>query len=106
MTIGVVLVGTLLFLTMKKWVESAFYTREQDLFNYVYDYAYEGLIKGSHLLTRVQITGRLRDYFLYMCTFIVFLVLYTLFKYDAFAIGTQYVSEIEPYMWIVALFRL
>lgn len=103
MTIGVILVGTLLFLTMKKWVESAFYTREQDLFNYVYDYAYEGLIKGSHLLTRVQITGRLRDYFLYMCTFIVFLVLYTLFKYDAFAIGTQYVSEIEPYMWIVAL---
>lgn len=103
MTVGVIFFGTILFLTMNKWTKSAFYNRERDLFNYVYDHGYNGLIKGSQLLTRVQITGRLRDYFLYMCTFIVFLVIYTLFKYDALAISTEHVSSIDPYMWIVAI---
>src|SRR5699024_780678 len=45
MTIGVIVIGTILFLTMKKWSHSAFYRSEQDIFNYVYDNGYEGLIK-------------------------------------------------------------
>src|SRR5699024_2018434 len=47
MTIGVIILGTILFLTMKKWSKSAFYRSEQDIFNYVYDGGYDGLIKGS-----------------------------------------------------------
>lgn len=103
MTIGVIVLGTILFLTMKKWSESAFYRGEQDIFNYAYDQGYDGLIKGSQLITRVQMTGRLRDYFIYMCTFIVFMVIYTMFRYDAFAVDTSNVSPIDPYMWILAI---
>ncbi|MFD1445323.1 Na+/H+ antiporter subunit A [Oceanobacillus profundus] len=103
MTIGVIAIGTVLFLTMKKWSQSAFYQHEQDIFNHVYDSGYNGLIKGSQVLTRAQMTGMLRDYFLYMCTFIVLLIGYTMFRYDAFAINTDNLSPIDPYMWIVAI---
>src|SRR5699024_10130328 len=103
MTIGVIVIGTFLFLTMKKWSQSAFYRSEKDIFNYVYDNGYEGLIKGSQVVTRVQMTGMLRDYFLYMCAFIVLIIGYTIFRYDAFAINTENISPIDPYMWILAI---
>lgn len=103
MTIGVIVIGMFLFLTMKKWSQSAFYRSEQDIFNYVYDNGYEGLIKGSQVVTRVQMTGMLRDYFLYMSTFTVLLIGYTMFRYGAFAINTDNISPIDPYMWILTI---
>src|SRR5699024_7441461 len=101
MTIGVIVLGSLLFLTMNKWSQSSFYKKERDLFNYVYDSGYDGLIKGSQVITRLQMTGRLRDYFIYMCVFIVLVIGYTMFRYDAFAINTANLSPIDPYMWIL-----
>src|SRR5699024_12859252 len=47
MTIGVIVIGTLFYLTMKKWSQSAFYRSEQDIFNYVYDNGCNRLITGS-----------------------------------------------------------
>ncbi|MHA6252845.1 Na+/H+ antiporter subunit A [Oceanobacillus sp. CAU 1775] len=101
MTVGVIVVGTLLYMSMNKWSQSGFYKKERDIFNYVYDSGYDGLIKGSQVITRAQMTGRMRDYFLYMCTFIVLLMIYTMFRYDAFAINTTNLSPIEPFMWVV-----
>lgn len=103
MTIGVIVIGTLLFLTMKKWSQSKFYRSEQDIFNYVYDSGYDGLIRGAQIITRAQMTGRLRDYFLYMCVFILMMMGYTMYRYNAFAINTTNLSPIDPYMWIVVL---
>src|SRR5699024_4286673 len=65
MTAGVIVIGVILLLTMKKWTKTPFYQNEQDIINYVYDNSYEGLIKGSQVLTRIQMTGLLRDYFIY-----------------------------------------
>lgn len=103
MTIGVIVLGTILFLTMKKWSKSSFYQKERDIFNYVYDSGYDGLIKGSQVITRMQMTGRLRDYFIYMCVFIVLLIGYTTVRNDAFAINTTNLSPIDPYMWILTI---
>lgn len=102
MTIGVIVIGVLLYKTMNKWSQSGFYRKERDIFNYVYDSGYDGLIRGSQIMTKAQMTGRMRDYFLYMCTFIVLLMIYTMFRYDAFTINTTNVSPIEPFMWVVA----
>lgn len=103
MTLGVFAAGTLLYLTMSKWSQSRFYRSESDIFNYLYDNGYDGLIKGSQLITRAQITGRLRDYFVYMCVFIVLLIFYTMFRYDGFALQTSNLSPIEPHMWLVII---
>lgn len=101
MTIGVIIIGLLLYKSMNKWSQSGFYKKERDIFNYVYDSGYDGLIRGSQIITKAQMTGRMRDYFLYMCTFIVLLLIYTMFRYDAFTINTTNVSPIEPFMWLV-----
>ena len=103
MTLGVFLIGILLYRTMNQWSKLGFYRSEQDIFNYVYDQGYDGLIKGSQVITRAQITGRLRDYFVYMCVFMVLLIFYTMFKYDGFKLSTDNLSPIEPYMWLVLI---
>lgn len=103
MTIGVIILGTMLFLTMKKWSQLAVYRREQDIFNYVYDGGYNGLIKGSQVVTRLQMTGRMRDYFIYMCTFILLLMGYTMYRYDAFMIDKSNLSPVDPYIWIIVI---
>lgn len=103
MTLGVFIIGTLLFRTMKKWSTFGFYQSERDVFNYLYDNGYDGLIKGSQIITRAQMTGRLRDYFVYMCLFIVLLIFYTMYRYDGFAFNTTNLSPIDPYMWITVI---
>ncbi|MBU8905604.1 Na+/H+ antiporter subunit A [Desertibacillus haloalkaliphilus] len=101
MTIGVIVVGTLFFLSMKKWAKTAIYLRERDPLNYVYDHSLVWLVKGSTKVTHIQMTGLLRDYFAYMITFLVLMVGYTLYRYNAFTIDTVNVAEISPYMWIL-----
>ncbi|WP_338470706.1 Na+/H+ antiporter subunit A [Niallia sp. XMNu-256] len=103
MTIGVIVFGTLIYKSMKKWSKTSFYQKERDLFNYAYDGGYDGLIKGSQFITRLQMTGRLRDYFIYMIAFMILILVYTLVRFDAFAINTTNLSPIEPFMWIVSL---
>lgn len=103
MTIGVIILGILLFLTMKNWSKFGFYKNERDAFNYVYDTGYDGLIKGAQFVTKLQMTGRLRDYFIFMCTFIILIIGYTMVRYDAFAINTTNVSPIDPYMWVLTI---
>ena len=103
MTIGVIVFGTLIFISMKKWSKSPFYQRERDLFNSVYDNGYDGLIKGSQFITRLQMTGRLRDYFIFMIAFMILILGYTMVQFDAFSINTTNLSPIQPYMWILSI---
>ncbi|GAB3795208.1 Na+/H+ antiporter subunit A [Virgibacillus kimchii] len=103
MTMVVVAIGTLLYMSMKKWSQSAFYLNERDPFNNLYDYGNNGLIKGSQAITRIQMTGLLRDYFVYMYVFIILLVGYTMFRDNIFAIDTANASEISPYMWALSI---
>lgn len=101
MTLGVIIIGILLYITMNKWAKLGIYQHENDIFNIVYDKGYDGLISGSQIITRAQMTGRLRDYFIYMCIFIVAMIFYTMYKFDAFSFQLENVSPVEPYMWIV-----
>ncbi|UJL48263.1 Na+/H+ antiporter subunit A [Virgibacillus sp. NKC19-16] len=103
MTIGVVVFGVLLYMMMRKWSQTAFYQRERDPFNQLYDHWYDGLIKGSQAVTRIQMTGLLRDYMAYMAIFIVMILGYTMIRYNAFAIDMTNVSEITPYMWLLVI---
>lgn len=103
MTMGVILVGTIIFLTMKKWSKTQFYLREKDPINTIYDGSLSGLVSGSQFITRIQMTGLLRDYFLYMTTFMVLLFGYTIYRYDALAIDTVNVTSIAPFMWVLTI---
>ncbi|WP_413376689.1 Na+/H+ antiporter subunit A [Alkalihalobacillus sp. 1P02AB] len=101
MTIGVVVVGIILFMLMKRWANTKFYLSERDPLNWYYDKGFDGVIKGSQAVTRVQMTGLLRDYFAYMLIFMILLFTYTMVRYDAFSIDMTNVSFIHPYMWFI-----
>ncbi len=101
MTIGVVITGILLYTLMKKWANTKYYLGERDPLNWFYDSSYDGVIKGSQVVTRVQMTGLLRDYFAYMLIFMIMLFTYTMYRYEAFAIDLTNVSFIHPYMWMI-----
>ncbi|MDV2683043.1 Na+/H+ antiporter subunit A [Alkalihalophilus lindianensis] len=103
MTMGVVALGIILFLLMKNWAKTAFYLKERDPLNWFYDNALSGVITGSQAVTRIQMTGLLRDYFAYMTVFMILLLTYTMIRYDAFAIDTTNVSEIAPYIWVLTI---
>ncbi|MCL7746891.1 Na+/H+ antiporter subunit A [Halalkalibacter alkaliphilus] len=103
MTIGVIVIGTFIFLMMKKWAKMAFYLKERDPLNWFYDRSLTGLISGSQFATRIQMTGLLRDYFAYMSVFMILLFAYTMYRYDAFAIDTVNTTGIDPFMWILSI---
>jgi multicomponent Na+:H+ antiporter subunit A len=103
MTMGVVAAGIILFLMMKNWAKTAFYMKERDPLNWFYDNSLSGVISGSQAVTRIQMTGLLRDYFAYMTAFMILLLGYTMFRYDAFTIDTTNVTGIAPYIWVITL---
>ncbi|MDG5786508.1 Na+/H+ antiporter subunit A [Evansella sp. AB-P1] len=103
MTIGVVLFGTVVFLNLKRWQETTFFLHERDPLNRFYDGGLEGLVAGSQRVTNLQLTGLLRDYFAYMMVFMILLLGWTFFRYDAVAFNFVDVSEISPYLWIITL---
>ncbi len=103
MSIGVVLFGTGLFLLMKKWSKLEIYKRERDPLHWFYDKGLDGLITGSQAITRVQMTGLLRDYFLYMSIFIVLLLSWTFWYADAWNLNTANLAELPIFMVVIAV---
>jgi multicomponent Na+:H+ antiporter subunit A len=106
MTLGVFIFGALIYLNMKKWAETAFLLGERDPLNNVYDKSLVGLVAGSLKITNLQMTGLLRDYFVFMFVFIIGLLGYTMIKYDIFAIDLINVAEISPYMFVIIIVLL
>lgn len=101
MTMGVVVFGALIFLNLKKWSETAFFLKERDPLNWVYDNSLVWLVSGSLKVTNMQMTGLLRDYFVFMSVFIVGLMGYTMVKYNTFAIDLINVADIPPYIFVI-----
>src|SRR5699024_722282 len=48
-------------------------------------------------------TGVLADYFIYMCSFIVFLIGYPMVRYGELVVRPENISIIDPYMWVLTI---
>ncbi|MCF8889830.1 Na+/H+ antiporter subunit A [Priestia megaterium] len=103
MTLGVIIFGILLFMTVQKW--SKFYTRFPSslTLNNGYNYGIKGIEKGSTRIMKTLMTGFIRDYLLIIFTFIGILLLLTLFSQNAFAIDLKDTSSIGVYEAILAV---
>ncbi len=101
MTIGVVIIGTIIYMTMNRWSQFGIYQNEQDIMTTVYDNGYDALIKGSQVITRLQMTGLLRDYIVYIVIFMVFIMFYTMFRFDGFHFSMENTSGIDGFMYFI-----
>ncbi|KOS71789.1 cation:proton antiporter [Lysinibacillus contaminans] len=97
MTIGIVLVGVLLFVALPKWqgLYNAF-PRALTLNNF-YDKIMLGLDVGLNRVSRLYMTGSMRHYLLYMFSAIVVIVIGTLIVKDAFTFTFKGAAPIHPY---------
>lgn len=98
MTIGVVVIGGLLFWQFRRW--QGLYGRlpKKLSLNALYDGGLRGLDRLSARVTRVYMTGSVRDYLVYIFGFMIAVVGYMLFRTDAFRyIGQGSYAEITIY---------
>lgn len=103
MTIGVIIVGSILYFIYRRHMNTYHIFTQKDPLNRVYDISLNWLIRSSTYLTRLQMTGLLRDYLVYMLTFILFILGFTMVRFNAFSIDTSNLTPIPIYIWIVTL---
>ncbi|HBT72120.1 MAG TPA: Na+/H+ antiporter subunit A, partial [Lysinibacillus sp.] len=106
MTIGIIIIGVLLFVALPKW--QGIYQRFPQAFtlNNAYDKIMQGLGVGLNRLSRRYMTGSMRHYLLYMFSGIAIIVIGSLFVKDAFSLSFQGASPIRPYEIILIVVLL
>ncbi|TYR78734.1 Na+/H+ antiporter subunit A [Priestia megaterium] len=102
MTIGVIGIGILLFITLEKWRKVYTLFPESITLNNAYNKGLSGMEKSSNRVMRFFMTGFIRDYLLIIFTFIGVMVLAVLFTQDAFSIDPSNTASIGVYEAILA----
>ncbi|MED1457984.1 MULTISPECIES: Na+/H+ antiporter subunit A [Bacillus] len=103
MTIGVVVLGTIGYLTLAKWRPMYNIFKEKWSFNALYDRSLIGLEKGSYRLTNSYMTGFLRDYLVYVFGFMIIVIGGVMFYQQAFSFQTDQAASIGTYEVILSL---
>jgi multicomponent Na+:H+ antiporter subunit A len=84
MTIGVIGIGTILYIYLKKWYRIYLIYPESLTLNHFYDLGLEKMEDGSRQLTSRYMTGYIRDYLVYIFAFIIVFVGGSLWLLDGF----------------------
>lgn len=104
MTMGVILLGIILYKTLPKWKKLYDLIPEKlSLFRF-YDFLLEGSQSGSYKLTNKYMNGSIRSYLVYILAFFIFILTFTLLWKDAFKLDRGNVSPIGIYEWVLAIF--
>lgn len=103
MTIGVVVLGTIGYLTLSRWRPIYNIFKEKWSFNALYDRSLIGLEKGSYRLTNSYMTGFLRDYLVYVFGFMIIVIGGVMFYQQAFSFKTDQAASIGTYEVILSL---
>jgi multicomponent Na+:H+ antiporter subunit A len=103
MTIGVITLGTLLFLGLRKWSGVYQLFPQKLALNHLYDQGLVSLERVSNKITRLHMTGFIRDYLVYIFTFFILALGSYLFISDSFAFETSNSAEITVYEIVLAV---
>jgi len=103
LTVGIVLVGLLLYWTLSKW--QPLYDKWPD--NFSFNRLYDSLMYlsdvGANRFSRLYMTGFMRSYLVYMFTGIVILTISTVLIKDAFSFSFDNTAPIRFFELIIAL---
>ncbi|GLC90506.1 Na+/H+ antiporter subunit A [Lysinibacillus piscis] len=103
MTIGIVLIGVLLFVSLPKWQSIYQHFPQTFTLNNAYDKFMVGLDVGLNRLSRRYMIGSMRHYLLYMLGSIAIIVIASLIFKDAFTVSFDDVAPIHPYHIILII---
>lgn len=103
MTIGVIAFGIVLYKYMPKWSKVYNLFTEKRSFNYLYDQSLKLAQNGSYALTKKYMNGFIRTYLVYIFTFFIFIISWTLIKKDAFKLDFSDISPIGFYEIVLVL---
>lgn len=104
MTLGVVLLGIVLYRTFPKWKNLFDKLPERFSLFRLYDRLLDWSQSGSNKLTNRYMNGSIRSYLIYIFSFFILLLTATLIGKDAFKLDTGNVSSVGIYELILALF--
>lgn len=103
MTMGVVALGIIGYLTLSKWRPIYNIFKKKWSFNSLYDRSLIGLEKGSYRLTSSYMTGFLRDYLVYVFGFMIIVLGGVMFYQNAFSFNMENAAPIGTYEVILSL---
>ena len=104
MTIGVIILGLILYKTFPKWKKIYHAIPEKLSLNRLYDQIVERSQSGSNKLTNMYMNGSIRSYLVYIFAFFIMILSTTLIWKNAFQLDTSDVSSIGIYEWVLAIF--
>jgi multicomponent Na+:H+ antiporter subunit A len=103
MTLGVILFGVLLYLLLPKWKKIYDVFPKKLSLNSLYD---GGIIKGERgalQFTNGYMTGFIRTYLVYIFSFLIAILLFSMWYKGAFAFNTENLAPIGVYEIVIAL---
>jgi multicomponent Na+:H+ antiporter subunit A len=103
MTIGVIILGLVLYKTHSRWKKIYKGIPEKLALNRFYDFVLEGLQSVSYKLTNTYMNGSIRSYLVYIFAFLIVILAATLFGKNAFMFSTSNVSSIGVYEVALAI---
>ena len=103
MTIGIIVIGLLLYWTLSKWQPLYEKFPQRFSLNYLYDRLMDLSETGTNRLSSKYMTGYMRSYLIYMFSGIVILTISTIFIKNAFDISFATLAPIRFYELIIAL---
>ncbi len=103
MTIAIVGVGAILYVTMARWQKLYDIQPQYLSLNALYDSAMLFSEAGMNRLSRFYMTGLIRTYLLYMFAFIVAITTATLFIKEAFVVDMDSFSAVSVYGVLTAI---
>ncbi|MGM0754328.1 MAG: Na+/H+ antiporter subunit A [Bacillota bacterium] len=103
MTFGVILFGILLYLLLPKWRKVYSWIPDRFTLNSFYDGGLIGSERGAYNFTKGYMTGFIRTYLVYIFSFLIAVLLFSLWFKGAFAINTDDLAPIGIYEVAIAL---
>ncbi|QKY70657.1 Na+/H+ antiporter subunit A [Lentibacillus sp. CBA3610] len=103
MTIAIVILGTILFLTLRYWAGIYHLFPEKLSFNALYDFSLEQLETRSNSVTKSYMTGFLRDYFVYIFLLFIGLTGGAMIFTGAFDFDISGNAPIATYEWVLVI---
>jgi len=103
MTLGIIVLGTVLFLSMSKWQKLYKLQPQSFSLNAFYDSLMVFSEKSMNRLSRFYMTGSLRTYLIYMFAAFVMITLWTLFTKEAFQVDAGSFTPLNAYGILTAV---